>query len=130
LPDPEQAGILASYNMQRFRRLKEEQREVFNDANLVHALEISRQRAATEEVGRLLMEAKRQKLYELNARRHYEEFAREQARRSAATPAVMLHRQMREARDEKRARTQAAKAKNDDEAGSSSAPNQRRVDHD
>jgi hypothetical protein len=29
---------------------------------------------------------------------------------------------MREARDEKRARTQAAKTKNDDEAGPSSAP--------
>jgi hypothetical protein len=34
----------------------------------------------------------------------------------------MLHRQMSEAREEKRARTQAAMAKNDDEAGPSSAP--------
>jgi hypothetical protein len=34
----------------------------------------------------------------------------------------MLHHQMREARKEKRAQTQAAMAKNDDEAGPSSAP--------
>jgi hypothetical protein len=34
----------------------------------------------------------------------------------------MLHRQMREARKEKRARTHAAKTKNDDEAGPSSGP--------
>jgi hypothetical protein len=32
-------------NAERFRRLKEEQREFINDANLDHALEISRQRA-------------------------------------------------------------------------------------
>jgi hypothetical protein len=70
------------------------------------------------------MEAERQKLAELNAHRHYEAFARQQARRAEietsrerleawgqrrrhapATPAVMLHRQMREAREEKRART-------------------------
>jgi hypothetical protein len=99
--------------------LKEEEREFIKDANL----EISRQRAATEEAGRLLMEAERQKLYEINAHRHYEAFAREQARRTEieasrqrleargqcrrqapATPAAMLHRQMCEARDEKRAR--------------------------
>jgi hypothetical protein len=36
-------------------------------------------------------------------------------------PAAMLHRQMSKARDEKRARTHAAMAKNDDEAGTSSA---------
>jgi hypothetical protein len=34
----------------------------------------------------------------------------------------MLHRQMREAREEKRAWTQATMAKNDDEAGLSSVP--------
>jgi hypothetical protein len=34
----------------------------------------------------------------------------------------MLHHQIREAREEKRARTQAAMAKNDDEAGPSSGP--------
>jgi hypothetical protein len=34
----------------------------------------------------------------------------------------MLHRQMREAREEKRARSQAAIAKNDDVAGPSSDP--------
>jgi hypothetical protein len=34
----------------------------------------------------------------------------------------MLHCQMRESRNEKRARTQAAKAKNDDEACPSLAP--------
>jgi hypothetical protein len=45
----EQAAILASLNAQRFRRLKEEERKFFNDANLEHAFEISRQRAATEE---------------------------------------------------------------------------------
>jgi hypothetical protein len=87
------------------------------------------------------MEAERQKLYEINAHRHYEAFAREQARRTEieasrqrleargqcrrqapATPAAMLHRQMRGARGEKRARTQTAKAKNDDEACPSRAP--------
>jgi hypothetical protein len=108
-PDPEQAAILTSLNAQRFRRLKEEHREFINDANLEHALEISCQRAAMEEAGRLLMEAMQRKLYELNAHRHYEAFAREQARRAenevsrqrlkvrgqrrrraSATPAVML----------------------------------------
>jgi phage terminase Nu1 subunit (DNA packaging protein) len=58
--------------------LKEEEREFVNDANL----EISCQRAATEEAGRLLMEAERHKLIELNARHHAEAFAREQARRA------------------------------------------------
>jgi hypothetical protein len=115
-------------NVQRFWRLNEEEREFVNDANLEHALEISRQRAATEEVGRLLMEAERQKLIELNAHRHAESFAREQARRAdneasrqrlaargqgrrkaPATPAAMLHRQMRGARAERWARMQAAK---------------------
>jgi hypothetical protein len=45
--DPEQAAILASLNTQPFRRLKEEEREFVNDANLKHTLEISHQRAAT-----------------------------------------------------------------------------------
>jgi UDP-N-acetylglucosamine pyrophosphorylase len=67
-------------NVQPFRRLKEEQREFINDANFEHAVEISRQRAATEEAGRLLMAAERQKLIELNAQCHAEAFAREQAR--------------------------------------------------
>jgi hypothetical protein len=49
--------------------------------------------------------------------------ARGQRRRQApATPAAMLHRQMREARKEKRAQSQAPMAKNDDEAGPSSGP--------
>jgi hypothetical protein len=139
--DPEQAAILASLNAQRYQRLREEEREFVNDANLEHVLEISRQRAATEEAGRRLMEAERQKLAELNAHRHYDAFARQQARRAEieasrerleargqrrrqapATPAAMLHRQMREATEEKRARKQAAMAKNNDEAGPSSAP--------
>nr|XP_051202476.1 uncharacterized protein LOC127316097 [Lolium perenne] len=132
LADPEQTAILVSLNVQRFQRLKEEEREFFNNANLEHAL---------MEARRLLMEAQQQKLCELNAHRHYEAFAREQARhveieasrqrleargqhrrQAPATPTAMLHRQMREARDEKRARTQAAKAKNDDEAGPSRTP--------
>jgi sigma54-dependent transcription regulator len=60
--------------------LKEEG-EFVSDANLEHVLEISRQRAATKEAGRRLMEAKRQKLAELNAHRHYETFARKHVRR-------------------------------------------------
>ncbi|KAK1694538.1 hypothetical protein QYE76_011235 [Lolium multiflorum] len=139
--DPEQAAILASLNAQRYQRLREEEREFVNDANLEHVLEISRQRAVTEEAGRRLKEAERQKLAELNAHRHQDAFARQQARRAEieasrerleargqrrrqapATPAAMLHRQMREATKEKRARTQAAMAKNNDEAVPSSAP--------
>jgi hypothetical protein len=139
--DPEQAAILASLNAQRYQRLREEEREFVNDANLEHVLEISRQRAVTEEAGRRLKEAERQKLAELNAHRHQDAFARQQARRAEieasrerleargqrrrqapATPAAMLHRQMREATEEKRARKQAAMAKNNDEAGPSSAP--------
>jgi hypothetical protein len=58
--DLEQAVILASLNAQRFRRLKEEQCEFINNASFEHAVEISRQRAATEE-------GERQKLIELNA---------------------------------------------------------------
>jgi hypothetical protein len=121
--------------------LREEERKFVNDANLEHVLEISRQRAVTEEAGRRLKEAERQKLAELNAHRHQDAFARQQARRAEieasrerleargqrrrqapATPAAMLHRQMREATEEKRARKQAAMAKNNDEAGPSSAP--------
>jgi hypothetical protein len=87
------------------------------------------------------MVVERQELIELNAHRHDEGFAREQARRAEneasrqrlaartqrrwqvrATPAAMLHRQMREARAERWARTQAAKGKNDGEAGPSRAP--------
>nr|XP_051191038.1 uncharacterized protein LOC127304387 [Lolium perenne] len=99
-----------------------------NDENHEHALWI--------------LEADRQKLMEFRAHRQYEAFARKQAmrffkeeasrerlevrgqrrRQAPATPAAMLHRQMREARDEKRARMQAAKAKNEDEAGPSRAP--------
>jgi hypothetical protein len=55
--DPEQAAILASYNAQRFRRLNDEQLEYINNANYEHDVEISRQRAATEKTGRLLMAA-------------------------------------------------------------------------
>jgi hypothetical protein len=40
--DPEHAPILTSLNAQRFWRLNEEEREFVNDANLEHALEISR----------------------------------------------------------------------------------------
>ncbi|KAK1618755.1 hypothetical protein QYE76_024272 [Lolium multiflorum] len=54
-------------------RLREEEREFVNDANLEHVLEISRQRAVTEEAGRRLKEAERQKLAELNAHRHQDE---------------------------------------------------------
>jgi hypothetical protein len=39
--DPEQAVILASLNVQRFRRLEEEWRTFINDANFEHAVEIS-----------------------------------------------------------------------------------------
>ncbi|KAK1648679.1 hypothetical protein QYE76_066484 [Lolium multiflorum] len=62
-------------------RLKEERDKFINDANLQHGLEISRQRADTEEAGRRLMEAERQKLTERNAHRHYEAFARHVAKR-------------------------------------------------
>jgi hypothetical protein len=138
---PKQATILASQKAQRYKRLMEEEDEFINDVHLHHGLEISRQQAATEEAGRRLMEAELQKLVELNAHRHYEAFARQVARhaeiqasrermearvqrrrQAPATPAAMLHRQMREAREEKRARTQAAMAKNDDEARPSSGP--------
>jgi hypothetical protein len=129
-------------NAQRFDRLKEEQREFINDANFEHAVVILRQRAATEEVGRLLMAAERQKVLELNTQHQAEAFAREQARlaqndkyrlwlallrvqrrwQAPASPVAMLHRQMREARAERCARTQAEKGKNDDETGPSRAP--------
>jgi hypothetical protein len=35
--------------VQRFRKLKEEERKFINDTNCEHAIEISHQRAATEE---------------------------------------------------------------------------------
>jgi hypothetical protein len=70
--DPKQAAILAILNAQRFRRLEEGEREFFNATNFDRTVEISRQRAATEEVGRLLMAAERQKLLELNAQRQAE----------------------------------------------------------
>jgi hypothetical protein len=70
--DPEQVAILASFNKQHFRRLKEKDQEFFNDANFDHAAEILRQRATREEAGRLLMAAERQKLLELNAQRQAE----------------------------------------------------------
>jgi hypothetical protein len=59
--------ILATFNAQRFRRLKEEEREFINKANFEHAVEISRERAAMEEADLLLMVVERQKLVELNA---------------------------------------------------------------
>ncbi|KAK1685705.1 hypothetical protein QYE76_046553 [Lolium multiflorum] len=40
--DAEQAAILASFNVHRFRRLQEEQLEYINDANFEHAVKISR----------------------------------------------------------------------------------------
>jgi hypothetical protein len=86
-------------------------------ANFEQAVEISRQRAATEEAGRLLMAAERQKLLELNAQCRAEVAAREQARlaqneasrqwqatlrvqrhEKMSPSAAMFHRQMREAR--------------------------------
>jgi hypothetical protein len=140
--DPEQAAILASYNAQRFRRLDDEQLEYINNANYEHAVKISHQRAATEKAGRLLMAAERPKLLELNAQRQAEVAAREQARpahneefrrwlaalrgqhrRQAPTsPTAMLYRQMREARAKRWACLQAAKRKNNDEAGPSRTP--------
>jgi hypothetical protein len=49
--------ILSSFNVQRFRKLKEEERAFINDANCEHAIEIPRQQEATEEAGRFLMAA-------------------------------------------------------------------------
>jgi UDP-N-acetylglucosamine pyrophosphorylase len=60
--------------------MKEEEHEFMNNANFELAAEISRQRVATEEAGRLLMGSERQKLLELNAQRQAEAAAREQAR--------------------------------------------------
>jgi hypothetical protein len=39
--DPEQAAILAFFNVQRFRRLEEEELEYINDVHFEHAVEIS-----------------------------------------------------------------------------------------
>jgi hypothetical protein len=58
--DHEQAVILASFNALHFRRLHEEELEEINGANFKHAIEISRQRAATEKEGQLLIGAKQQ----------------------------------------------------------------------
>jgi hypothetical protein len=65
--DPEHAAILASFNLERLQRLKEEELEYVNDAKFEHAVEISRQWAITEEAGRLLMAAEWQRMVELNA---------------------------------------------------------------
>jgi hypothetical protein len=115
--DPEHVAILASLNTQRFRRLKEEQREFINDANFEHAVEISRQCTTTEEAGCPLMSAERQNLLKLNDQRQAEVDARKQARLvqndvsrlwlaflRGQRPAAMLHRPMRQARAERRAR--------------------------
>jgi UDP-N-acetylglucosamine pyrophosphorylase len=71
---------LASFNAQGFRRLREEELEEINDTNFEHAIQISRQRVAMEEVGRLLMATKQQRLLELNAHRQAEAAARKQVR--------------------------------------------------
>jgi hypothetical protein len=39
--DPEKAAILASFNVHCFRRLREDELEEINDANLEHVVEIS-----------------------------------------------------------------------------------------
>jgi hypothetical protein len=78
--DPEEAAMLASYNTHRFPRLEDKQLEYINNANYEHAIEISRQRAATKEAGRVLMAAERHELLELNAPRQAEAAAREQSR--------------------------------------------------
>ena len=54
--------------------------EETNTANFEHAVQISRERAATEEAGCLLMAAERQRLLELNAQRQAEAAPREDAR--------------------------------------------------
>nr|XP_051211985.1 uncharacterized protein LOC127329518 [Lolium perenne] len=111
---PDQVAILASLKVERYhQRLKEERDEFINDANLQHDLEISCQRAATEEVARHA---------EIHASRERMEARGHRRRQAPVTPVAMLHRQMHEAREEKRARTQAAMTKNDDEAGPSSGP--------
>jgi hypothetical protein len=56
--DHEKAVILASFNALRFRRLHEEELEETKGANFKHAIEISRQQAATKEGGQLLIAAK------------------------------------------------------------------------
>nr|XP_051209874.1 uncharacterized protein LOC127327132 [Lolium perenne] len=127
-PEPEpQSDAEYSSDNDEDPRLKEEYNSE-NDGNREHDLQI--------------LEALQQKLCESRAHRHYEAFARQQAmrflqkeasrrrleaqgqcrRQAPATLAAMLHRQMRVARDEKWPRTQAAKAKNEDEADPSRAP--------
>jgi hypothetical protein len=88
------------------------------------------------------MAVERQKLLEFNSQRQAEAATREQARlaqnevsrqwlaslrgqrhrQAPASPVVMHHRQLHEARAKRRARMQAAKGKNDVEAGPSRAP--------
>jgi hypothetical protein len=77
---PEQATILASFNAHHFRRLKEEELKYMNDTHFEQAIEISHQRAATEEASRLLMAADRQGLLEMNVQRQAEAAARKKSR--------------------------------------------------
>jgi hypothetical protein len=67
--DPEQEAILASFNVQRDRRIREQVREETNAAIFKRIVEILCEMAPTEEVGRLLMAVERQRLLELNAQR-------------------------------------------------------------
>jgi hypothetical protein len=73
-------AILASFKVQRIRKLRKEEVEEINDANFEHAVEISHQQAATEEADRLLMTAERQRLLDLNAQCQTDAAAREQVR--------------------------------------------------
>jgi hypothetical protein len=57
--DQEPSVILTLFNAQRFRRLREKEREEINDANVEHVVEISCMRASTEEACHLLMATER-----------------------------------------------------------------------
>lgn len=144
LPDSQQAAYLESYNMARDRETSDRVFQQMNDSILERQLEISLERAPTEEAGRLLMAAEREKLLELDARRHAEAATREETRlrlneesrlrrarlkrqrrrTTPPTPEAHRHRQMLKetvARREAAAAWQA-KAENDGEAGPLRAP--------
>ena len=105
--DLEQAAILTSYNMARYQNLREET----NEHILARVTQISRERAPTEEAGRLLMAAERHRLLELDSQRLAEAVSSQEARvarnerlvgaslkgqrrREAPTPVAMRHRQL------------------------------------
>jgi hypothetical protein len=87
--DPEQAAILESCQLAHGQRNAARTLEQVDQQLLKWVMAFTRKRLPTEEARRLLMEAERQRLFELNARALAEETRREDERRAMSAESSM-----------------------------------------